>query len=179
MTAAPEGLSPKVDVRNLNSVRKALRGLAGDDEDGGPSKSGGEVILGDDWVAPPGRTSRRPPARLLGLMTLQRSPLARKIVTFNLIALIILVTGMLWLAPSRDSLASQRARGLVNEAHLVAAVVEARLPEDGALDLRKSLGRSPVATFAELEFHDGAEAFLFDAQGRLAAVGRTVEASSF
>ncbi|HVG46564.1 MAG TPA: sensor histidine kinase [Rubellimicrobium sp.] len=175
MTAAPEGITPKVDVRNLNSVRRALRGFASGGEDGVSVRAGGEVILGDDWVTPSSRAPRRVRSPLRGFVTLQRSPLARKIVTFNLLALIILVTGMLWLAPSRDSLAAQRARGLVNEAHLVAEVVEARLPEDGPLDLRKSLGRGPAATFAGIEFRDGAEAFLFDAQGRLVAVGQTTD----
>ena len=45
-----------------------------------------------------------------------RSPLARKIVTFNLLALIILVAGVLFLNPFRDSLVVQRELGLVAEA---------------------------------------------------------------
>src|SRR5688572_11025242 len=125
MTSAPEGLPSKIDVRDLNSVRRAMRAFAPLGGEGASGRAGGEVILGDDWVAPPGRGGGRR-TRFWGLLTLQRSPLARKIVTFNLIALILLVTGMLWLTPSRDSLALQRARALANEADLIAKVVEAR-----------------------------------------------------
>ncbi|EYD74535.1 Sensor histidine kinase ChvG [Rubellimicrobium mesophilum DSM 19309] len=149
---------------------QGLRALGGE----GTGGRAGEVILGDDWVAPPGRAGgRRARTRLLGLVTLQRSPLARKIVTFNLIALILLVMGMLWLTPSRDSLALQRARSLANEADLMARVVEARLPAGIAVDLSEGLGAGPAATFAELELRDGGEAFLFDAKGRLVAVAQS------
>ena len=38
------------------------------------------------------------------LISLNRSPLARKIITFNLLALVVLVAGVLFLNPFRDSL---------------------------------------------------------------------------
>ena len=54
----------------------------------------GELVLGDDWVAPEqtvGREMRAKRARR-GWFSLRGSPLTRKIITFNLIALIILVS---------------------------------------------------------------------------------------
>lgn len=56
------------------------------------------------------------------LISINRSPLARKIITFNLLGLVILVAGVLYLNPFRDSLLFQRERGLVVEAELIADV---------------------------------------------------------
>ena len=163
MTAAPE-----IDVRDLKSVRRAARALGPGDR---PSRQG-EVLLGDDWVAPesavePALQDRR---RKRGLISLQRSPLARKIITFNLVALILLVSGMLFLAPSRDNLAYQRASGLVNEAELVADVFEARLPAEGGIDLSDGTTLDAAGTLAGLDLRGGSEVFLFDADAR--PVGR-------
>ena len=105
-------IAPKIDVRSLKSVRQA------------------EVVIGDDFVAPnttqdadlQERRARR------SLISVNRSPLARKIITFNLLALVVLVAGVLHLNPSRDNLAFQRASGLVGEAELIADVFEAKLP---------------------------------------------------
>lgn len=93
-----------------------------------------DVVLGEDWVAPKGlvedelrvRRERR------GTLGLNKSPLARKIVTFNLLALVILVAGVLYLNPFRDSLVLQREQGLFFEAQLVADVFEAQLEAAGA-----------------------------------------------
>lgn len=92
-----------------------------------------DVVLGEDWVAPKGlvedelrvRRERR------GTLGLNKSPLARKIVTFNLLALVILVAGVLYLNPFRDSLVLQREQGLFFEAQLVADVFEAQLEAAG------------------------------------------------
>ena len=62
-----------------------------------------------------------------GLFSLRASPLTRKIITFNLIALNVLVAGILYLNSSRDSLAVQRAASLVSEAELIADVFEVQL----------------------------------------------------
>ncbi len=63
------------------------------------------------------------------LISINRSPLARKIITFNLLGLVILVAGVLYLNPFRDSLLFQRERGLVVEAELIADVFEAQLAQ--------------------------------------------------
>ena len=119
MTAAP-----KIDVRDLNSVRRAAH------EGGRETREG--VVLGEDWVSP--ETSDQP-RRRPRLVRLNRSPLARKIITFNLIALLLLVAGMLYLTPSRDNLAFQRASSLVSQAELVADLFEVQLPGTAPVDL--------------------------------------------
>ncbi len=183
MAVGPEGLPPPVDVRDLNSVRRALRALLAREraEEGEAGERpprpaggravppGGEVILGDDWVAAQGASGRERRGLWRSLVTLQRSPLARKIITFNLLALILLVLGMLWLTTSRDSLAFQRAQGLLGEAELVADVVEARLPPGEAADLSNGAGSLAARAFEGLTLRGGSEAYLFDGEGRLVA----------
>ena len=102
-------VAPKIDVRDLKSVRAAAR------ETGG-------VVLGDDFVAPRPDDAHAQERRRRGFFQLRRSPLARKIITFNLLALIILVAGVLYLNPARDNLAFQRGSALVNEVELIAAI---------------------------------------------------------
>ncbi len=71
------------------------------------------MLLGEDWISPEdladpelrGQRGRR------GIVALNRSPLARKIIIFNMMALVILVAGVLFLNPFRDSLALQREQG--------------------------------------------------------------------
>ena len=97
----------------------------------------GDVVLGDDWVTP---DSAAPDEILVkrerrGLFSLRTSPLTRKIITFNLIALSVLVAGILYLNSSRDSLAMQRAAALVSETELIADVIEAQLPAGAPVNL--------------------------------------------
>jgi two-component system sensor histidine kinase ChvG len=121
----------------------------------------GDLLLGEDWESPEagvdptiseGRARR-------GLISLNRSPLARKIIVFNLLALTVLVAGVLFLNPFRDSLVVQRERALVTEAQLVANVVSALQTAEG--NLPRSLGGVSVGP--------GLEVFLFDPSGALVA----------
>jgi len=161
MTAAP-----KIDVRDLNSVRRAAKQAAAAD-----ARAQGDVVLGDDWVAPEGLAERElvERRRKRGLITLNRSPLARKIITFNLLALIILVSGMLYLTPTRDNLAYQRASGLVSEAELVADVFESQLPAGAPVNMVSGDGIDVSATLAGLDLRGGVEIFVFDTTERLVA----------
>lgn len=129
-----------------------------------PAKREGDVVLGDDWVAPENAAPEEMRARRerRGLFSLRASPLTRKIITFNLIALNILVAGILYLNSSRDSLAVQRAAALVSEAELVADVIEAQLPAAGAVDLATSTGVDAEKTLAALDLRSGVEVFVFD-----------------
>ncbi len=130
-----------------------------------PARRGADVVLGDDWVAPAGvvedevqeRRARR------GLFSLKRSPLTRKIITFNLIALNILVVGILYLNSSRDSLAAERAAALASEGVLIADVFEASAA-DGVLG-------DPQVTLDALDVRRGAQVFVFDAAGTVVATG--------
>ena len=196
MVASPKVVPFKVDVRDLKSVRSAAREAAARDGDEdrqpgfgrmAPNEAGGDrsagaqakarsggnhhVIIGDDWVSPQGSAGHdfAQHRRKRGLITLQRSPLARKIITFNLIALILLVAGMLWLTPSRENFAFQRANGLVSEAELVADVIEAQLPLGAPVGLMSGDGIDSTAILDGLDLRGGTRAFLFDTEGRLIA----------
>ncbi len=122
-----------------------------------------ELLLGEDWVSPDavadsalnqGRGRR-------GIVSLKGSPLARKIIIFNLMALVILVAGVLFLNPFRDSLVLQREQGLVTEASLLARVIEADVAATGRLPVSvDGMGLGP-----------GVEVFLFDREGGLIGAG--------
>lgn len=126
-----------------------------------PAKPG-ELLLGEDWVSPdaaPDPALREGRVRR-GLVSLNRSPLARKIIVFNLMALVVLVSGVLFLNPFRDSLVIQREQGLVTEAQLLADVVEAGAQTGG---LPRSLEGMSIGP--------GLEVYLFDAAGAVVAQG--------
>ena len=128
-----------------------------------PAKAG-DLLLGEDWVSPDaavdptisaGRARR-------GLISLNRSPLARKIIVFNLMALVVLVSGVLFLNPFRDSLVVQREKALMTEAQLVANVVDAAQAD----------GRGLPRSLGDIAVGPGLEVFLFDSTGALVAQGQ-------
>ena len=123
-----------------------------------------DIVFGEDWVAP-GGTLRDAPRERRGLLSLRRSPLTRKIIVFNLIALNILVAGILYLNSSRDSLALQRAAGLVGEAQLVADVFEAQLGGSVPAALGGADGLDLRDTLEGLDLRRGVEVYLFDGSG--------------
>lgn len=129
----------------------------------------GDVVLGDDWVAPDntGSDEMRVRRERRGLFSLRGSPLTRKIITFNLIALNILVAGILYLNSSRDSLAVQRAAGLVSEAELIADVIEAKLPQEGIVDLATDV--DIALTLEAIDLRSGIDVFVYDTTETLLA----------
>ena len=151
MTAAP-----KIDVRDLQSVRAAAR-----DPD---------LVLGDDWGFPDPDAEVAAPHR--GLLALRSSPIARKIVTINLIAMIMLIAGVLYMNPSRDHLAYQRARGLVNEARLISDVFEAQLPTTAPVNFVTADGIDPAETLAGLNLRGGVEVSVFALDATLVATAK-------
>lgn len=134
-----------------------------------PAKSDGDVVLGDDWVTPDSAAPNEIRARRerRGLFSLRASPLTRKIITFNLIALNVLVAGILYLNSSRESLAVQRAASLVSEAELIADVVEAQLPDGQIVDLSVGEGVDVEKTLSGLDLRSGIQVFVFDTDGVL------------
>ena len=134
-----------------------------------PAKSDGDVVLGDDWVTPDSAAPNEIRARRerRGLFSLRASPLTRKIITFNLIALNVLVAGILYLNSSRESLAVQRAASLVSEAELIAYVVEAQLPEGQVVDLSVGEGVDVQKTLSGLDLRSSIQMFVFDTDGAL------------
>ncbi|MGZ9812116.1 ATP-binding protein [Pseudoroseicyclus sp. H15] len=156
--------APKVDVRDLGSVRRAA------DMTARKRAERNVILLGDDWVDPESTGEREMQElrrRRRGVFTLNRSPLARKIVTFNLVALILLVTGMLYFAPSRDNLAFQRASSLVAEAELIADVFELRAL--GAAGEAATGTGAPEDVLARLDLRRGVTVWVFDAEGAIVA----------
>ena len=132
------------------------------------SQKSSEVLLGEDWVSPESMAdSSLRGRRRRSLVALNSSPLARKIIIFNLMALVILVAGVLFMNPFRDSLVLQRENGLKQEARLIADVFAASidasataLPVDNlALSLR----------LRAITISSGVEAFVFDNNGSLVA----------
>jgi len=92
-----------------------------------------DVVLGEDWVDPQSEGDRDVRARRARKkIAVNRSPLARKIITFNLLGLVVLVAGVLYLNPVRDSLVAQRERALVGTAELVAEIFEVQQSFGGA-----------------------------------------------
>ena len=131
----------------------------------------GDVVLGDDFIAPRSTVDENIRARRerRGFFSLRRSPLARKIITFNLIAMSLLLAGILYLNSSRDGLALQRAKGLISEAELVADVIEAQMPVGAPVNLATGDGIDPEAALQGLDLREGLEVLLFDRAETLVA----------
>ena len=130
-----------------------------------------DVVLGEDWVAPDSYVDSelRAGRERRGFISLNRSPLARKIITFNLLAMIVLVAGVLYLNPFRDSLVLQRESGLVAEAQLIADVFEAQLAPAAQVDLASGIGIDTARTVAGIELPEGVELYIFDPSGKQVA----------
>jgi two-component system sensor histidine kinase ChvG len=130
-----------------------------------------DIVLGEDWDRPPGSVeSELKDARAQrSLFSLNRSPLARKIILFNLLAMVVLVAGVMYLNPFRDSLVAQRERALAVEAQLIAEVLEARLPRDGAQDPDAPGGMNAERVLSRLGLSDGVDVFVFAPRGELVA----------
>lgn len=150
-----------IDVRDLNSVRRAAAA----------DVAAPNVVLGDDWVQPQGTAERElfEGRKKRGLLNLRKSPIARKMVTFNLIAMILLIAGVLYLNPSKDNLTYQRANGLVNEAELIADVLEARMPSSVPVNLVTGDGIDVVDTLENMDLRGGIDVAVYDSAATLVA----------
>jgi two-component system, OmpR family, sensor histidine kinase ChvG len=131
-------------------------------EDPRPKRSG-DVLLGEDWVSPDATVERLKEGRGgRSIVGLNRSPLARKIIVFNVMALVMLVVGVLFMNPFRDSLALQRQQGMERQAELIAAVYQAQLqPGVTSFDFRRPLEETRIDPLYEV--------FIFDPSGRIVA----------
>ncbi|MGR3513120.1 MAG: sensor N-terminal transmembrane domain-containing protein [Paracoccaceae bacterium] len=90
--------------------------------DGARPAKQAEVVLGEDWIGgdAAAESQARAKRERRGVIAMNRSPLARKIITFNLLAILVLVAGVLFLNPFRDSLVYQREKAMLSEAELIA-----------------------------------------------------------
>ncbi|MEM9710500.1 MAG: sensor histidine kinase [Pseudomonadota bacterium] len=137
--------------------------------DGAKTPDRAEVVLGEDWVGADAAadTELRAQRGRRGRIAIKGSPLARKIIFFNLLAMLVLVAGVLFLNPFRDSLVIQREQGLVVEASLIAEVFEAQLPKGGPVNLATGDGIDVPGTLLELELPTAVDVFIFDQAGNL------------
>ena len=135
------------------------------------SSRSGDVVLGDDWVAPESLATEeiRESKERRGLLSLRSSPLTRKIVTLNLIALVFLFSGIVYLNSSRDALTFQRAASLVTEAELIADVIEVQLPAGAPVNLATGDGVDIPTTLSNLDLRRGVEVFVYDRNKLLVA----------
>ncbi len=136
---------------------------AGADMDGSKPAHQGDVVLGEDWIGADAAAESVARAKRdrRGVIAMNRSPLARKIITFNLLAILVLVAGVLFLNPFRDSLVLQRERAIVSEAELVAGFLGAEKgPESVA-------SGDPARLLNALVLPSGSTTFVYDGEGTL------------
>ena len=129
----------------------------------------GRVTQASSSMAEP-RRRKGMAARLMG-----GSPLTRKIVTFNLLALNILVLGLLYINPSRDGLVAQRISSLVSEARLISNLFEAEL-----ITRQSSTGGTNDIdyidnTVSALVFREGLTAMVLSPEGEFIAINQGKE----
>ena len=122
-----------------------------------------------DEVADPSLPDTKIARDRRGLFSLDRSPLARKIILFNLLAILMLVAGVLFLNSSRDSLVTQRERGLVTEARLIAEIFAASLRGAEPVGFGTAGGVDVSALLDGVDLPVGVEVHAFDAEGTLVA----------
>ncbi len=134
------------------------------------TNSKGNVLIGEDWVNPNAESDAglRDARTRRGWLSLKGSPLARKIIVFNLMALLVLVAGVLFLNPFRDTFVQQRERGLIIEAKLVANVFESQLTGTQS----GTLSASSPRIIASLDLERSVEIFVFNPSGIIVTSGR-------
>jgi hypothetical protein len=124
-----------------------------------------EIVLGDDWMRPAGGVEAELRSRRArrGWLALFRSPLARRIILFNMLALVLLAAGVLFTNPFRDTLLRQHEQALRTQAEALADVLAtiagpARLQALAALRLPAGPRRCSSTMRAVAFRHAGAEA---------------------
>ena len=143
---------------------------------------GSDVVLGDDWVRPQSAvdTEVRIHRARRGLFSIFQSPLARKIILFNMLALVLLVAGVLFTNPFRDSLARQHEVALVTQAEGLADVMgalPALVPDAGDYTAPEAR-RLRAGTLDALTLNAETEVLLLDADGRIETARRGAGARS-
>jgi len=122
-----------------------------------------DIVLGEDWDRPAGTVEAelRAARQRRSMFTLNRSPIARKIIMFNLLVIVILVAGVMYLNPFRDSLVQQREQALVIEAQLIADIFEASLPRSAPADLVTGDGVDPAEVLSRVGLVAGVDVFIY------------------
>ena len=123
-----------------------------------------DVVIGEDWIgeAAAAESQARAKRDRRGVIAMNRSPLARKVITFNLLAILILVAGVLFLNPYRDGLVFQREQALVTEARLISQFVA--IPSE-----KNIFGDQSVGVSERLTLPASADVYVLDTEGALLA----------
>ncbi|MEJ6395652.1 sensor histidine kinase [Gymnodinialimonas sp. 2305UL16-5] len=139
-----------------------------------------DIVLGEDWDRPQGtvESELRAARARRSLISLNRSPLARKIILFNLLAIVVLVAGVMYLNPFRDSLVVQRERALAVEAQLIADIFEANLPADTRVDLSDRDTFDAGDVLSRIGLSDGVDIVVYADDGTLVTSTRTLSRSA-
>ena len=134
-----------------------------------PGKPRGEVVLGDDWVAPDSTVDRemQDSRAKRGYLSLKNSPLARRLITFNLITLNVLAAVILYLNASRQHFIDQWAAILSSNAVLISDVFEVSLPPGAQIGQAQEASAEVQSVLDSLHLHDGVEVHVFDRAGTL------------
>lgn len=135
-----------------------------------------EVVLGDDWVRPQTEvdTEVRIHRARRGILSVFHSPLARKIILFNMLALVLLVAGVLFTNPFRDTLARQHEAALISQAEGLAdiiAVLSSLTPQASAYAMPEAAHLRAQALSA-LALNDETEVLLLNAAGAIEVAQR-------
>ncbi len=130
-----------------------------------------DVVLGEDWLGADAAAESEARAKRdrRGVIAMNRSPLARKIITFNLLAILVLVAGVLFLNPFRDSLVYQRERAIVSEAELISGFLGAQFADGELASLNDFDDERVAPLLSSLIIPSGASVFVYDATGTLVA----------
>ncbi len=132
-----------------------------------------DIVLGEDWDRPPNTVEAelKVARARRNMITLNRSPLARKIILFNLLAMIVLMAGVMYLNPFRDSLVVQRERALAVEATLIAGVFEADIAESAPAGLDEAVAQRALG---RLGLSAGVDVYVFALPDQLVASTQTL-----
>ena len=133
--------------------------------EGARAASQADVVIGEDWIGEDAAAESEARAKRdrRGVIAMNRSPLARKVITFNLLPILVLVAGILFLDPYREGLIAQREQALVTEATLISEFLSAP-------NTREWVERDPQSILEAFNFPATAEVQVLDAEGMELAV---------
>ncbi|RWR31939.1 HAMP domain-containing protein [Sinirhodobacter populi] len=141
--------SIRISSRSKRSTGSAIATMRPD-----PARGTLNGIPGTTWLRRLTNRGWRPSIRL------GHSPLTRKIIAFNLTAILLMVVGVLSLNPFRNSMVVQQQNALMREADLLALLFETQLDSAGTL---------PVGSLRNMILPGGSVLHLFDSAGNLLA----------
>jgi len=130
--------------------------------EGDQSSGRGEVV----FTAPASMQDADSSKRYAESFGIKYSPLARKIVTFNLVALCMMMTGILYLNQFDEGLISLREQGLESDARFMA---EALVRSSDQIDVDDGINADTVRVFHEIAQNSNSLMQIFDTEGTLRA----------